>query len=137
MMIRGEIQRLRVESPSADDPKDTKIILAKALDSVQTHADDTDQRLRKLSVSLNSLGLTRDPAGNIVLAGATFTLRAGTEVFSLTYGGMQFGVPNVAPDDTTIPNGHCRAWVDEIGNTLNFRVRYSTGVLKTGAVNLI
>lgn len=136
MMIRGEIQRLRVEN-DATDAKQTKLVLAKALDSVQTHADDTDQRLRKLSTNLNSLGLTRDPGGNIVMAGATFTVRAGQEVFSLANGGMQFGLPNVAPNDALIPNGHGQAWVDEIGNTLKIRVRYSTGVLKTATIALV
>ncbi len=136
MMIRGEIQRLRVEN-AASDAKETKLVLAKALDSVQTHADDTDQRLRKLSTNLNSLGLTRDPGGNIVMSCATFTVRAGQEVFSLLNGGMQFGVPNVAPNDALIPNGHCQAWVDQPGNALKFRVRYSDGTIKTGTIALV
>ncbi len=136
MMIRGEIQRLRVEN-AATDAKETKLVLAKALDSVQTHADDTDQRLRKLSTNLNSLGLTRDPGGNIVMAGATFTVRAGQEVFSLINNGMQFGVPSVAPNDALIPNGHAQAWVDQPGNALKFRVRYNDGTLKTGTVALV
>lgn len=136
MMIRGEIQRLRVEN-AATGAKETKLVLAKALDSVQTHADDTDQRLRKLSTNLNSLGLTRDPGGNIVMAGATFTVRAGQEIFSLVNNGMQFGLPKVAPNTALIPNGHGQAWVDEIGNTLKITVRYSTGVLKTATIALV
>jgi hypothetical protein len=46
------------------------------------------------------------------------------------------GVLNAAPTDTDIGNGQCVIWVDQTGNTLTFRVRYSDGTLKTGTVAL-
>jgi hypothetical protein len=49
---------------------------------------------------------------------------------------LLFGVPNSAPTDADISNNFCTAYLDEAGNKLKFRVRYSDGSYKTGEVAL-
>jgi len=45
---------------------------------------------------------------------------------------------STAPTDSTIPTSGITLWLDEAGNNLKFRVRYSDGVtLKTGTVALV
>ena len=45
-------------------------------------------------------------------------------------------VPPYGPNDGDIPNSHYGAWYDEANSRLVFRVRSSTGVLKTGYVSV-
>lgn len=135
--IRGEIQRLRIESPGSNSPKEIRLTLTKALDALQANADIQDQRFRQLAQNLNSIGLVKDPSGNIVFSGATFTVRAGTEQFSLALGGMQFGLPNTVPDDALIPLSHGTLYIDEGTNQLKVRVRYADGTLKTATIALV
>ncbi len=135
--IRGETQRLRVPSPNNRTLDQVRFIVAKSFDALQANADIQDERFRKLSTSLNSIGLTRDPSGNIVFSGSTFTVRAGTEQFTLALGGMLFGTPNTAPQDDQIPRSHCAIYVDEIGPNLKIRVRMADGTLKTATLPLV
>lgn len=50
---------------------------------------------------------------------------------------MYQNVPNSAPADADLSNGHVSPYLNEAGNTLLFRVRYSDGTLKTGSVALV
>jgi hypothetical protein len=45
--------------------------------------------------------------------------------------------PNSAPTDANIENNQITFYLDEAGNKLDIRVRYSSGTLKTGAITLI
>lgn len=135
--IRSEIQRLKVESPGSNSPKAIRLDLARALEAIQANADIQDQRFRQLAKSLNTIGLVRDPSGNIVFSGATFTVRAGSEQFTLALGGMLFGLPNAVPNDALIPQNHGTLYIDEITNELKVRVRYSDGTMKTATIALV
>lgn len=135
--IRNPSQRLRVDSPNNETLKDVRGILSQALDAIQANADVQDDRFRQLSTSVNSVGITKDPAGNIVLSGATFTVRIGLTIFQLALGGMIFPLPAAAPEDDRIPNGGGQMWLDEVGDLLMFRVRYSDGTLKSGSIALV
>lgn len=135
--IRGETQRLRVGSPGSLTLQEIRLILTKALDALQANADIQDERFRQLALSLNSVGIVRDPSGNIVFSANTFTVRAGGEVFSLSLGGMLFGLPNVAPNDSLIPANHGTMYIDEVADELKVRVKYSDGTLKTATIALV
>jgi hypothetical protein len=135
--IRGETQRLRVDSPNNKTVKDIRFILAKSLDALQANADIQDDRFRQLATNLNSLGITKDPSGNVVFSCATFSIRAGTEQFSLALGGMLFGLPATPVEDDSIPRNHGSMYLDEAGNSLKVRVRYSDGTLKTATIALV
>ncbi len=135
--IRNESQRLRVDSPNNRTLKDLRGILSQALDAIQANADVQDGRFRELSGSVNSLGLSRDKAGNIIFTGATFTVNIATSKFQLALGNMTFPVASVAPDDSQIPNNGGCMYLDEVGNALKVRIRYSDGTLKTGTIALI
>ncbi len=145
--IRKEAQQLR-EGISYDDLPDKPGGIHKAtsgfgrnlfqaLNAIQAHVDTIDKRIRNISQSLNSTGLTRDPAGNIDFAGATFAVRAGNQNFLLANGVMLYGLSDAIPNDGDIPNGHIVGYLDPIGNQLVFRVRYPDGTLKVGLVALI
>ncbi len=108
-----------------------------ALNAVQVASHTTDRRLRNLATSLNSTGLIKDPAGNIVFSGSSFVVRAGNATFAITNGYMLFPVNNTPPEDSLIPNGHAVGYLDETADELLFRVRYSDGTLKTGIVTLV
>jgi hypothetical protein len=41
-----------------------------------------------------------------------------------------------APDSALLDNGHVTMWVDEMLNTLNFKLKYSDGTVKSGSVAL-
>ena len=135
--IRGEIQRVRVASPGSFTLQEVRLILTKALDALQANADIQDERFRQLSGTLNTVGLVRDPSGNIVFSGNTFTVRAGSQQFSLALGGMLFGIPNNPPNDGLIPQNHGTWYIDELTNELKMRVRYSDGTLKTATIPLV
>jgi hypothetical protein len=47
------------------------------------------------------------------------------------------GVATSAPADGDLNAGECGIWVDETGDTLNFKVKYSDGVtIKSGSIAL-
>lgn len=48
-----------------------------------------------------------------------------------------YGVPNSAPTDGDLGNSMVTAYLDQAGNALKFRVRYSDATLKTGSVALV
>ncbi len=135
--IRGEAQRLRMDSPNNKTVKDIRFILAKIADAVQANADVQDDRFRQLSTSFNSVGLTRDAGGNTVITGATFTVRIGLSQFTLALGGMLFPVAPTAPEDDSIPRSHAQMWLNEGSDELKIRVRKSDGTLKTATIALL
>jgi len=57
-------------------------------------------------------------------------------VVAVISSGLGIAVPNAAPTDGDIPNGYVVPYLDESGNLLKFRVRYSDGTLKTGSIAL-
>ncbi len=141
--IRKEIQKLR-EGPDAIDfptkPKrasDFGRNLAQALNALQEYSNTTDRRLRQLALQQNNVGVSRDPGGNLAFSCATFAVRAGNQNFLLANGRMLYGVANTPPIDNDIPNGHVTAYLDELGNSLIFRVKYSDGTVKSGTVALV
>lgn len=111
--------------------------LFQALNAIQHHSNTTDQRLRNLSVNVNSLGLKRDPGGNIFFSGATFFVRTGTYQFSVVNGFMTFPTIPFVPNTDNIPNSHAVFYVDESGNFLTVYVRYSDGTLKIAQIPLV
>jgi len=144
--IRKEMAQLRngvqwSDLPSKTDPPGKQSQfgqnLMQAFSAIQDHIDGIDQRLRTASDVLNAFGLRKDPGGNVSISAATFGVRAGNQNFLLANGRMTFGAANTAPNDSDIPNSHVTIWLDEIGNNLNIRVRYSDGTLKTGVVALV
>jgi len=135
--IRGEIQRVRVASPGSFTLQEVRLILTKALDALQANADIQDERFRQLAGTLNSVGVVRDPSGNVIFTGNTFTVRAGSEQFTLALGGMLFGLPNTPPNDGLIPQNHGQCYIDEGTDELKIRVRYADGTLKTATIPLV
>ncbi len=136
--IRGENNRVR--DPNLNDRDFIKVLKLNAprmFEALQNNADITDQRLRNLSEAFSFVGLVKDPAGNTTIVGATFTVRAGNQTFQLANGRMSYGVANTPPNDDDIQDSHVTAYLDELGNNLVFRVRYSDGTLKTGTVPLV
>lgn len=111
--------------------------LSQALIAIQHHSNTTDQRLRNLAGNVNSLGLTRDPGGNIAFSGSTFVVRAGTYQFSVVNGFMMFPVIPFVPNTDDIPPSHAVAYVDQSGNFLTIYVRYSDGTLKLAQIPLV
>ena len=71
---------------------------------------------------------TRGSAWNIYSAGATTRNKFEGRVFQ--------GAPNSAPSDADLGNGQITAYLNQAGNALTFRVRYSDTTLKTGTVAL-
>ena len=64
----------------------------------------------------------------------------GTPNFDFDVAGgkrVGLGAPSSAPTDADLDNGQMSAWLDEVGNLLTIRVRYSDGTLKTGTVALV
>lgn len=51
-------------------------------------------------------------------------------------GRVMQGTPNSAPTDADLGNGQISAYLDQAGNALKYRVKYSDGTLKTGQVAL-
>ena len=55
----------------------------------------------------------------------------------VTYGLRSYlHAPNTAPTDADLKESSISFWIDETGNALTFRVKYSDGTLKTGTVAL-
>lgn len=65
---------------------------------------------------------------NIFSAGSTTRNKLEGRVFQ--------GAPNSAPSDADLGNGQITAYLNEAGDALTFRVRYSNATLKTGTVAL-
>ncbi len=124
--IRREIGVIRLMSPAT----------AVALAAIQDNANSVDDRLRRLSSSLNSVGLSRDPAGNVVVQGATFSVHLPLQTFAMAGRGSIIGLSPTAPTDDSLPNSSIGLWVGELSDTLTFRVRYSDGTLKTATLPL-
>jgi hypothetical protein len=62
---------------------------------------------------------------------------AGTRLWGMKFDGRVFqAVPNAAPTDADLQNSEVTQYVDQAANTLNFRVKYSDGTLKSGTVAL-
>lgn len=55
----------------------------------------------------------------------------------LANGGAPVGAKNTAPVDADIPKGAIVFYLDEAGNNLKVRVKYSNGTLKTATVALV
>ena len=56
----------------------------------------------------------------------------------ITHGLRPFlSAPNSAPVDADIHNGQISFWINQTTNDLVFRVKYSTGILKTGSISLV
>jgi hypothetical protein len=68
------------------------------------------------------------------------TIYNGKQVFSegITITGLTIlGVVAAAPADGDLAAGQCAVWVDESGNNLNFKVKYSDGItIKSGSIAL-
>ncbi len=136
--IRGENNRIRDPNLNERDfIKMLKLNAPRMFEALQNNSDITDQRLRNLSEAFSFVGLVKDPAGNTTIVGATFTVRAGNQTFQLANGRMSYGVANTPPNDDDIQDNHITAYLDELGNQLIFRVRYSDGTLKTGTIALV
>ncbi|MGH8247949.1 MAG: hypothetical protein ACREUU_16125 [Gammaproteobacteria bacterium] len=61
----------------------------------------------------------------------------GRERFSLAAEGpLALGAPASAPADANLPQSHISFWLDEGGNSLRVRVKYSNGTLKTATIPL-
>lgn len=124
--IRAEVIRLRP----------INIDMSRALSAIQDNANTIDDRLRRLSTSLNSVGLTRDLAGNVTIQGSTFNVRLPLQQFTMSGQGQVFGLSPVSPTDDSLPNSSIGMWVNELTDELIFRVRYSDGTLKEGVLAL-
>ncbi len=101
--------------------------LALALTGVQDYANTTDQRLREVSGSLNSIGLTRDPGGNVVIKSSTFTVSLPLQSFALSNQSVVQSAPPVAPPDSILGTSSLTIWLDENTDTLTIRIRKSDG----------
>ena len=53
-----------------------------------------------------------------------------------TVNAVDYSVPNAALASAVLGNGQMQIWVDEVGNNLTFKVKYSTGTVKSGTVAL-
>jgi hypothetical protein len=62
----------------------------------------------------------------------TATIQATT-----TLGGVVQPAPNAAPADGGLTNGSISLYLDEAGNNLKVRVKYSNGTLKTATIALV
>lgn len=76
----------------------------------------------------------------VVQALATWPANANAGGYDLANVGTvyarAYGAPSAAPSDGDIPNSGFAVWYDQDGSRLAFRVRSSTGVLKTGYISL-
>lgn len=81
-------------------------------------------------VTNNNVRMTITSSGNVGIG--TTSPQAALHVA----GAVIMGVPNSAPVDANIGTSQVSIWVNESTNALTFRVKYSTGTLKTGTVSL-
>jgi hypothetical protein len=130
--IRSHAQR--IEGDKKLGP--TAAVIAKALRLVQDDAFSTNERLRRLSGSLNSVGLTRDASGNVVIQASTLTVKLPLQTLSLSNQNAILAAPPAAPSSAP-PTSSLTWWVNEGTDELVFQVTYSTGVVKTGTINLV
>ncbi len=105
--------------------------LALALTVLQDYTNTNDQRVRDVSGSLNSVGLTKDPAGNVIIQGATFSVSLPLQKLQMFNGSVIQGAPPAAPSDTQIPTSALTMWINEGSNTLTIRIRKSDGTYFT------
>lgn len=105
--------------------------LASALTNLQDHANTSDQRLRDVSGSLNSLGLAKDPGGNILIKSTTFTVALPLQTFAITNRSVVQSAPPAAPPDSILSPSSLTMWFDELTNTLTIRIRKSDGTYVT------
>src|SRR5207245_11673956 len=49
---------------------------------------------------------------------------------------VALGAPSSAPTDANLNNSNISFWLDETGNNLKVRVKYSSGTLKTATIAL-
>lgn len=105
--------------------------LALALTNLQDWANTNDQRLRDVSASLNSVGLTKDPGGNILIKSSTFTVSLPLQSFALIGQSMIQSAPPAAPPDSALPVSSMTVWLSEGTNTLTIRIRKSDGTYIT------
>jgi hypothetical protein len=61
---------------------------------------------------------------------------AGVLLLQPSGGAVLIGAPTSAGFDPILQNDNFYAYINEAGNTLTFRVKYSTGVIKTGTIAL-
>ncbi len=108
--------------------------LMQAFSQIQDAYNSLNLKIQQASNFLNTFGFEKDPGNNIRLSCATFGVRAGNQNFLLANGRMLYGVANSAPNDGDIPNGHMTAYLDELGNNLIWRIRFSDGTLKTATL---
>lgn len=54
-----------------------------------------------------------------------------------TVNALVFSVPAAALASGTMNNSQMQIWVDEVGNNLTFKVKYSNGTVKSGTVALV
>ncbi len=110
--------------------------MSSALYAIQNNSDSVDDRLRRLNTSLNSVGLTRDAAGNVAIQGATFTVGLPLQSFSMVNQSVVVSAPP-APLSQPIPVSSMTWYLDEGGGNLVFKVTYSNGTIKTATVPLV
>lgn len=88
------------------------------------------------------LGSAASPTGfgvygsNTALAGPSGGYAVYADGRLKSRGRTFLGAPSTAPPDADINNGMITFHLDQAANVLRFRVRYSSGVLKTGMVTL-
>lgn len=63
-------------------------------------------------------------------------ITTGTQQINLGVARPFLGCANSAPADALLADGQCSIWVDQTANQLTFKVKYSTGVVKSGTVAL-
>lgn len=79
--------------------------------------------------------LTMNAGNRVNLTAVTDILFAAPKTFLGTR--IIGGVPATAPSDSDLANSRISMYLDEVGNTLKFRVRYSNGTLKLGSIALV
>lgn len=98
--------------------------------------------------NLAESGANMQPNVLYVFSGTAFTLPTGTSIECangqlittgafVIRGYVMQGVLNAAIADVNFVNSSMNAWVDEAGNSLKFKVKYSNGTIKTGSVALV
>lgn len=110
--------------------------ISQSLSAVQDNSNSIDERLRRLTGSLNSLGLTKDAAGNVAIQGSTFTISLPLQNFAMVNQSVIQSLPP-APLAQPLPVSSMSFYVDEVGNNLIVQVTYSDGTTKTATLPLV